>query len=115
MPEGYPAIASHEVVIALIEAAEKLGYPYHVGLTVTASGFYGAQGRKIPGFPLRHPNLVEDLAKLNILNFEMESSTLFTLANVRGLEQALSVQFMQIDLRTNSLNLRKKRKLRKTA
>jgi len=84
VPEGYPAIASHEVVIALIEAAEKLGCPYHVGLTVTVSGFYGAQGRKIPGFPLRYPNLVEDLAKLNILNFEMESSTLFTLANVRG-------------------------------
>ena len=84
VPEGYPAIASYEVVIALIEAAEKLGYPYHVGLTATASGFYGAQGRKIPGFPLRFPNLVEDLAKRNVLNFEMESSTLFTLANIRG-------------------------------
>ena len=84
VPEGYPAIASYEVVIALIEAAEKLDYPYHVGLTATASGFYGAQGRKIPGFLLRFPNLVEDLAKRNVLNFEMESSTLFTLANIRG-------------------------------
>jgi|Deesub1362B_J571_1020462.scaffolds.fasta_scaffold11023_2 uridine phosphorylase len=84
VPEGYPAVASYEVVLALIEAAEKLGYPYHVGLTVTASGFYGAQGRKIPGFPLRFPNLVEELAERNVLNFEMESSTLFTLACVKG-------------------------------
>ena len=84
VPEGYPAVADFEVVQALIEAAERLKFKYHVGLTVTASGFYGAQGRHVPGFPLRFPKLTEELAQRNVLNFEMESSTLFTLANLRG-------------------------------
>ncbi|MFX0115979.1 MAG: nucleoside phosphorylase [Candidatus Hodarchaeota archaeon] len=82
--EGYPAIAAPEVVLALVEAAEKMNSQYTVGLTASASGFYGAQGREIPGFPVRFPDLPEQLAKMNVVNFEMESSTLFSLASVRG-------------------------------
>ncbi|MEW6070310.1 MAG: nucleoside phosphorylase [Candidatus Thermoplasmatota archaeon] len=85
VPEGYPAIAHYEIVNTLIEAAKELNYPYHVGLTATASGFYGAQARKIKGFGLRFPNLVKELSAINVLNFEMESSTLFTLASIRNL------------------------------
>lgn len=89
VPEGYPAAAHFEVVQALIEAAERLNVIYHVGLTVTASGFYGAQGRHVPGFPLRFPNLTEELAQRNVLNFEMESSALFTLATLRGVRAGM--------------------------
>ncbi|MDI6916885.1 MAG: nucleoside phosphorylase [Thermoplasmatales archaeon] len=81
--EGYPAVADYSVVESLVQAAEKLGYPYHVGLTATAPGFYGAQCRKT-GFPLRVPNLIEHLRKCNVLNFEMESSTLFILSSIKG-------------------------------
>lgn len=84
VPEGYPAVAHYEVVLALIESAEALNVPYHVGLTVTASGFYGAQGRHVPGFPLRYPTLSDDMRKLNVLNFEMETSALLTLSQLRG-------------------------------
>jgi uridine phosphorylase len=82
--EGYPAIANHEVVLALIMASEKQKVPYHVGLTATASGFYGAQGRKIPGIYVKNPDLPDQMAAMNVYNFEMESSTIFNLANMKG-------------------------------
>ena len=47
--EGYPAVAHYEAVLALVEAAERLGHRrHHVGITATAPGFYGAQGRPDP-------------------------------------------------------------------
>lgn len=83
--EGYPAIANFEVVLALVEAAEALGVTYHVGLTATAPGFYGAQARKVPGLPQpRFPKLAAELEKMNVANMEMETSTLLTLASLAG-------------------------------
>jgi uridine phosphorylase len=34
--EDYPAVADHEVVAALVAAAERLGYDYHTGVTMSA-------------------------------------------------------------------------------
>lgn len=85
VPEGYPAVAHWEVILAVIEAARVEGFPFHVGLTATASGFYGAQGREVPGFPPRFKNLDEQLQPIGVKNFEMEASTLFTLSTLRGL------------------------------
>ncbi|OGT22484.1 MAG: hypothetical protein A3C55_00565 [Gammaproteobacteria bacterium RIFCSPHIGHO2_02_FULL_42_13] len=82
--EGYPAIANHEAVLALTMAADKLDIKYHLGITATGSGFYGAQGRDIPGIHIRYPNLPDELAKMNVANFEMEASTLFTLCAMKG-------------------------------
>jgi uridine phosphorylase len=86
--EGYPAIASHELVLALLKAAAALALPHHLGLTATASGFYGAQGRQVEGFPVRDEGLLDRLARQGVKNFEMESSTLFTLASLRGFRAA---------------------------
>ena len=83
VPENYPAISNHEVNLALIAQCEENNFPYHLGLTATASGFYGAQGRNIPGIPIRYPNLQDDLSKLGISNLEMEASTLLTLASLK--------------------------------
>jgi uridine phosphorylase len=82
--EGFPAIASHEIVLALLKAVADEGVPHHLGITATASGFYGAQGRRIPGFPVRDQSLMDRLATQGIKNFEMETSTLLTLAALRG-------------------------------
>lgn len=84
VPEGYPAFAHHEAVLALLAAAARSGATHHLGLTVTAAGFYGAQGRSLPGFPPRHPDLPDAMARLGALNFEMEASTLLTLAALKG-------------------------------
>ncbi len=82
--EGFPAAAHPEVLLALAQAADEAGHPYHVGLTATAPGFYGAQGREIPGFPSRRPGILEELMRQGVLNVEMETSCLFTLAALRG-------------------------------
>jgi uridine phosphorylase len=80
--DGYPAVAHYEAVIALIEAAERLGHRAHVGMTATAPGFFGAQGRPIPQLPIRYPDLAEDMARQRVMNFEMEASALLILASL---------------------------------
>ncbi len=83
--EGYPAVANFEVILALLESAEALGVTHHLGLTATAPGFYGAQGRKVPGLPQpRFPKLTAELERMNVTNMEMETSALLTLASVAG-------------------------------
>lgn len=80
--DGYPAVADYEAVLALIEAGERLGHRTHVGLTATAPGFFGAQGRPIPQLPIRYPDLAEDMARQRVMNFEMEASALLVLSSL---------------------------------
>jgi uridine phosphorylase len=86
MPE-YPAVASYEVMLALIEAAEGLGISnYHVGITATAADFYAGQNRlSVKGWSSRMEDLLPTLQKAGVLNFEMETATLYTLASLYGL------------------------------
>ncbi|THE63717.1 nucleoside phosphorylase [Salinadaptatus halalkaliphilus] len=85
--EDYPATADYEVVSALIAAAERLGYDYHTGITMSADSFYAGQGR--PGFEgfeaAGSDDLVDQLTEANVANIEMEASAIFTLANLYGL------------------------------
>jgi uridine phosphorylase len=80
--DGFPAVADYEAVAALVEAAERLGHRYHVGVTATAPGFYAAQGRPIPQLPIRYPDLAEEMARQQVMNFEMEASALLVLASL---------------------------------
>ena len=82
--EGYPAVADPQVVLALIEAASRLGIPAHVGITATAPGFFGPQGRPIPQLPIRYPDLADEMARQGVLNFEMEASAVLVLAGLAG-------------------------------
>ena len=83
----YPAVADHEVLSALVAAAERLGYDYHVGLTMSADSFYAGQGR--PGFEgYEAPgsdSLLDELRNANVTNIEMEAATILTLASIYGL------------------------------
>lgn len=83
----YPAAADDRVVAALVAAAERLDYDYHVGVTASTDSFYAGQGR--PGFEgfeaAGSDELVADLREANVLNIEMEASTICTLANLYGL------------------------------
>jgi len=85
--ESYPAVADFEVVTALVAAAERLGYDYHVGPTASTDSFYAGQGRE--GFEgYESPNgeaLFEEMKNANVKNFEMEASAICTLAAVYGL------------------------------
>lgn len=85
--EDYPATADERVVGALVAAAEELGHDYHVGVTASSDSFYPGQGR--PGFEgfeaAGSDHLVADLQEAGVLNFEMEASSILTLAGLYGL------------------------------
>lgn len=86
LPE-YPAVASYEVLLALIEAAENLGIAdYHVGITATTADFYAGQNRATTQtLACPQEDLLPTLQRANVLNFEMEIATLYTLASLHGL------------------------------
>ena len=86
IPE-YPATAHHEVLFALIQAAEELNIRYHVGITATTSDFYTGQARPSVSSYLSHisKDLIDMLRNAKVLNFEVECATLFTLCNLFNL------------------------------
>ena len=84
--QSYPAAAHYEVVTALVEAAERLGVRYHLGVGCSTASWYCGQGR--PGFKGYEQsffaNKVTDLNRAGILNFDMEAAAIFTLAGIYG-------------------------------
>jgi uridine phosphorylase len=83
----YPAVAHHQVVLALVQAAERLGARYHLGVSASTASFYTGQGR--PGWRgyTQHwmETLVPDLQRAGVLTFEMEAATIFTMLGLYGL------------------------------
>ena len=82
----YASKASPEVVAALIKHVKG---EHAVGITTSAPGFFGPQGREIPGLPVTVPRLQEELAALFVkglraINFEMETSLLLHLGALMG-------------------------------
>ncbi len=91
-PTEYPASASPFWTLALAAAAKELGVDWHVGLTASVDTFYEGQERTETSFnhhliPSRR-GLIEAYKALRILNFEMESGTLFKMASAYGLGAA---------------------------
>ena len=90
-PIEYPAVADLELSNALVLAAKENNIPYYTGITASSDTFYPGQER----YDTYSKYVIKDLQgsleewqKLNVLNFEMESSTLFTMANAFGLKAA---------------------------
>jgi len=82
----YPAVAHPEAVMALVQACEELGFTYHVGITASTDSWYLGQGRPGHGdyFPSFARTLLADMQAMGVLNFEMESAALLTVANLYG-------------------------------
>ena len=90
-PLEYPAVADFELNVSLTQAAKDLSIPIHYGLTASSDTFYPGQERydSYSGWVRRHfKGSVEEWRKLNVMNFEMEASTLFTICAVFGLQAA---------------------------
>jgi uridine phosphorylase len=86
-PLEYPAVAHFDCVTALVEAARSLGVTHHVGITVASDTFYPGQERydTVSGYVRRAlRGSAEEWAKLHVLNYEMESATLFTQCATNG-------------------------------
>jgi len=114
--EDYPAVADDRVVNALVAAAERLDYDYHVGITASTDSFYAGQGR--PGFEgfeaAGSDELVEHLRDAKVLNFEMEAAAVCTLANLYGL-RAGAVCTVYANRVTGEFRTEGERKAAKTA
>lgn len=81
-------LASPYVVSADEELVSRVGEGMVMGVTISAPGFYGPQGRCVR-IPLADPNLNEKIMSFDyngekITNFEMESSALAGLAKLLG-------------------------------
>jgi uridine phosphorylase len=86
-PLGYPAVAHVDCVSALVDAARDLGYPTHVGITVATDTFYPGQERydTVSGYVRRSlQGSAAEWAALHVLNYEMESATMFTMCSANG-------------------------------
>lgn len=86
-PMEYPAASSFECTRALVDAAAELGLTHHVGITASSDTFYPGQerydtvsARVIPRFR----GSAAEWEALGVLNYEMESATLFTMCASQG-------------------------------
>ncbi len=85
--EGFPAVADPAVFRALVDAADSLGVRYRTGITATVETFHLSQGRQgiRPLPPSEGAHSIAELRALGILNIEMETSVVLTLARLYGL------------------------------
>lgn len=86
-PIEYPAASHFECTSALMAAATDLGANCHVGITASSDTFYPGQERydTVAGTVTRHfRGSLDDWRELGVLNYEMESATLFTMCAVNG-------------------------------
>jgi uridine phosphorylase len=82
VPKEYPAIASLDVVNALVEAAEAAGVPYHVGLMRSVDALYSDLVPDQMPRPDLRPEL-EMWTKAGIIGNDMETSTLLIVSRLR--------------------------------
>ncbi len=75
VPDGFPAVPSFRVLKALVQACEKLGYKYHIGIISTDDSFYAES-----------PEFLSELRDFGITSLDMESSAIFIVSHLRGLE-----------------------------
>jgi uridine phosphorylase len=90
-PVEYPAVADPYLTVALVETARRLDIPCHLGITASVDTFYEGQERTDSANPHLQPWLTGITAtyrQLNILNYEMETGTLFKMAGVYGFAAA---------------------------
>ncbi len=88
-PAEFPAVADPFVTVALAQAATVLGVEATVGITASVDTFFEGQERTKssanPKLQRWLQGITEEYRALGILNYEMESATLFKLASVYGI------------------------------
>lgn len=87
-PMEFPAVADFDCTTALAGAARAAGTTVHLGVTASSDTFYPGQerydtfsGRVVQRFR----GSVEEWQSMGVLNYEMETATLFTMCSSSGL------------------------------
>ncbi|MFI3255891.1 MAG: uridine phosphorylase [Psittacicella sp.] len=93
-PLAYPAVANFECLSALSKSANQVlnSKNIHMGITASSDTFYPGQERydTFSGYVRKdYQGLLKEFKKLNVLNYEMESATLYTACSTLGLKAAM--------------------------
>jgi len=86
-PLEYPAVADFTCTTAMVSACQDAGLDPHVGITASSDTFYPGQERydTVSGRVTRQfKGSLKQWQELGVLNYEMESSTLFTMCASQG-------------------------------
>jgi uridine phosphorylase len=86
-PVEYPAAADPFLTVQLVESARQLGVPFHVGITASVDSFFEGQERVDSANPYLQrwlQGITAEYRHLRVLNYEMESGTLFKMGGVYG-------------------------------
>lgn len=91
-PAAYPAVADFDCTTALVRAARDAGRRVHIGITASSDTFYPGQER-YDTFSGRvdqdWQGSLQRWRDLNVLNYEMEAATLFTMCSALGLRAGM--------------------------
>lgn len=80
-PIEFPAVADFDIVCALREAADKLGFRSHTGVVQCKDSFYGQHEPEVKPVGYELLNKWDAWLKLGTLASEMESAALFVVAS----------------------------------
>ena len=86
-PLEYPAVADFNATTAMVAACRDANIEPHVGITASSDTFYPGQERydTVSGRVIRQlKGSMQEWQELGVLNYEMESSTLFTMCASQG-------------------------------
>jgi uridine phosphorylase len=75
-PEGFAAVPDYDVLNALIKSAKMSKKKFFYGLTMCCDAFYST----------KHRELMKEWGNIGVIGSDMESSTLFTLASIKGIK-----------------------------
>ena len=83
-PIEFPAVPDYSVLSAIVEAAEKSGVDYHVGVVQCKDSFYGQHSPARMPISYELQSKWEAWKRLGVLASEMESAALFTVCAALG-------------------------------
>jgi uridine phosphorylase len=86
-PLEFPAAANFDCTTAMVAACRDAGVEPHIGITASSDTFYPGQERydTVSGrVTQRYVGSMKEWQAMGVLNYEMESATLFTMCATQG-------------------------------
>ncbi len=81
----YPAFANYEVLLSMLQAADDMGVRHHLGVTRSTDSCQAGQGRPVLGYHQADSKAQPEYwTQAGILNFERETSIIYTLSSLFG-------------------------------
>lgn len=115
VPEGFPAVANHEILEAMIQVVKEKNIPYHIGTSYCRDALYTNRENINTSFGGYHPHswdtFLDDLRQTKTITMEMESSAVLVLSRLFGLRGGVFlvnvVNFAKTDTKEKAANFAK--------